>query len=338
MSNRFEKSGIGFVDLAIEARKKAKTFLDDVDKFVNWTPIEKILNKKLKKKDVTGNPSYPTLKMFKVLLLQRWYNLSDIGIEEALADRISFCRFANFSFDYDTPDSSTICRFRNSLIGHKLDAKLFNILNKQLESNRLIIKQGIIVDASIIQSSRRPRKSIDIAKISEENSNSNSQIVYSDDTDAKWTVKAKKPYYGYKVHMGTDFVYGFITGGHVTSANRSDTKEIISVIKESFPEKKALILADKGYASATNREKITKLGYNSGIMFKAHKNKPLCKLKRKINSSISSVRYIVERTFGTLKRSYGFYRTRYLGIAKTQCQFLLSAIAFNLKKAATFVS
>jgi len=53
--------------------------------------------------------------MLKVLLLQRWYDLSDIGIEEALADRISFCRFVGFSFDYDTPDSTTICRFRNEL-------------------------------------------------------------------------------------------------------------------------------------------------------------------------------------------------------------------------------
>ena len=51
--------------------------------------------------------------MFKVLLLQRWYNLSDQGMDDALADRISFRRFVGFSFEYDTPDSTTICRFRN---------------------------------------------------------------------------------------------------------------------------------------------------------------------------------------------------------------------------------
>ena len=130
MSNRFERFGTGFVDLAIKELKKPKTFLDDLNKFVNWKPIEKVLKKKLRKrKDVIGNPAYPSLNMFKVLLLQRWYSLSDSGTEESLADRISFRLFVNFSFDYDTPDSSTICRFRNELIKHKLIEKLLYIIN-----------------------------------------------------------------------------------------------------------------------------------------------------------------------------------------------------------------
>ncbi len=75
-------------------------------------------------------------------------------------------------------------------------------------------------------------------------------------------------------------------------------------------------------------------------MYRAYKNKPLSELKREINSIVSSTRGIVERVFGTLKQGYGFYRTKYkyLGIAKTRGQFLLSAIAYNLKKTSTFVS
>jgi len=340
MSNRFEKSGVGFIDLAIKELKKPKTFLDDVNKFVNWKPIEKLLKKKLRKnKDAIGNPAYPPLRMFKVLLLQRWYDLSDTGIEEALADRISFRQFVGFSFDYDTPDSTTICRFRNNLVRCKLDGKLLNIINKQLQSNGLIVKQGVIVDASIIKSSRRAKKSIDITQVNKnKDSDSNPEIIYSDDTDAKWTVKAKKPYYGYKIHMSTDFYHGFITGGHTTGANRSDTKELVSVLEESAVENGTLVLADKGYSSLENRKELTKRGLYPGIMYKAQKNKPLNNLQKGINSKISSIRGIVERTFGTLKRGYGFYRSRYLGIAKTNGQFLMSAIAFNLKKASTFVS
>lgn len=339
MPNRFEKSNNSTIDASIKKLKKAKTFLYNVDKFLNWKPINKLLNKHLKKplKSV-GNPSYPSLKMFKVLLLQRWYNLSDREIDDSLTDRISFRQFTKFSFDYDTPDSTTVCRFRNELIKHKLIEKLLDIINNQLESSKLIVKQGIIVDASIVQSSRRPRKSIKITPTTENKDSDNGhEIIYSEDIDAKWTVKANKPYYGYKIHMSTDFYHGFITGGHTTSANRADTKEIMPIIKESKIKKGTLILADKGYASLYNREEISKHGFCPGIMYKAQKNKPLTHIQKAINSKISSIRGIVERTFGTLKRGYGFYRSRYLGIAKTNGQFLMSAIAFNLKKASTFV-
>ena len=71
-------------------------------------------------------------------------------------------------------------------------------------------------------------------------------------------------------------------------------------------------------------------------MFRSYKNKPLTKLEKGMNSVVSSARGTVERVFGTLKRGYGFYRTKYLGIAKTKGQFFLSAIAYNLKKASTF--
>lgn len=166
MSNRFEKKRGGFLDMAISVRKKAKTFLDDVDKVIDWSPIEKLLRKKLRRhKDAVGNPAYPQLSMFKVLLLQRWYNLSDQAMDDALTDRISFCRFAGFSFDYDTPDASTIGRFRNHLLERGLDVKLFNMLGAQLEGHGLIIKQGAIVDASIVESSRRPRKTQTIEEV-----------------------------------------------------------------------------------------------------------------------------------------------------------------------------
>ena len=339
MSNRFERPGMGFVDLAIKELKKPQTFLDDVDKFVNWEPIDKLLSKKLKKnKDALGTPAYPALSMFKILLLQRWYDLSDVGIEEALADRISFRRFVNFSFSYDTPDSSTICRFRNSLVKYKLNNKFFSIINKQLRSSGLIIKQGIIVDASIIHSSRKPRKMIDVNQISEDkNSTNEPAITYSEDRDAKWTVKANKPYYGYKLHMSTDLYHGFVTGGIVTGANRADTKEIMPLVGKSSLDNKAVVLADKGYCSSKNREDIVKLGYTPGIMYRAYRNKPLTRLEKDLNSIVSSIRGTVERVFGTLKRGYGFYRTRYLGIAKTRGQFFLSAMAYNLKKATTFI-
>jgi IS5 family transposase len=337
MSNRFERTEPDFVDLAIKKLKKPKTFLDKIVKFVDWEPIKDVLLKKLKRKpDVIGNPAYPPLSMFKILLLQRWYDLSDREMDDALTDRISFRRFVNFSFNYDTPNFTTICRFRNSLIKYSLDKKLFDLLNRQLQKHGLIIKKGAIIDASIITSSRRPRKSITLVESTEEISDPLVKITYSGDVEAKWTVKAGKPYYGYKIHVGTDPNFGLILGGHTTPANFSDTKELMAVVNESKIAKGTLIFADKGYDSLKNRELLRGSDYKEAIMYKAHKNKPLTEMQRKINSKISSVRARIERTFGTLKRGYGFCRTRYLGCAKVNEQFLLSAIAFNLKKACMF--
>ena len=312
--------------------KQSALHLDNINKFLNWKPIVKLLNQRLKKNNnAVGNPAYSFIKMFKVLLLQYLYNLSDREIDESLSDRISFRKFAGFIFKDYTPSYSTICRFRNRLIQLELDEDLFRIINNFLISNKLISKKGAIIDASIIKSSRKPRKVISISNIEPE-------IVYSNDFEAKWTVKAGKPHYGYKLHMGTDSRYGFIIGGHVTSANHSDTKELFKVLNEIQIEKNTFVLADKGYASIENRNQLKLQGFRDGIMHKATSKKALTLLQKKINSKISSVRGIVERTFGTLKENYSFHRAKYLGILKTKGQFLLSAIAFNLKKASTFVS
>jgi IS5 family transposase len=341
LSNRFERPGVGFLDLAVSKLKRAKTFLDDVDKVIDWRPIEIFLKKKLRRhKDAVGNPAYPPLAMFKVLLLQRWYNLSDQGMDDALTDRISFRRFVGMSFDYDTPDSTTICRFRNHLLERGLDVKLFNMLCEQLEKHKLIVKHGAIVDASIVTSSRRPRKT----QIIEEGQGSEGEekgieviTTYSDDTDAAWTKKAGKFFYGYKAHAATDADHGFIIGGHVTPANKSDTKELKNVVEESGINEGAMVFADKGYASAENRCDLEEAEITDGIMYKAARGRELTEPEKLMNRVISGLRYKVERAFGTLKRDYGFDRTRYLGCAKVKLEFLLNAMAFNLKKAALMV-
>jgi len=341
LSNRFEKPGLGFLDLAVSRLKKAKSFLDDVDRIIDWGPIEKLLKKKLgRKRDAVGNPAYPALGMFKVLLLQRWYNLSDQGMDDALADRISFRRFVGFSFDYDTPDSTTICRFRNHLMESGLDRELFDLLGRQLEAHEIVIKQGAIVDASIIISSRRPKK-VEVVEPVEDRAGEGAgykvSTSYSDDVEASWTIKAKRPYYGYKLHMATDAEHGFIIGGHVTPANHSDTKELMDVVRESGIKRGSMVLADKGYASADNRMSLEKAGITDGIMYKASRGQPLSEPEKLMNRVISGLRGKVERAFGTLKRDYGFRRTRYLGCAKVKLEFFLNAMAFNLKKAALMV-
>jgi IS5 family transposase len=243
--------------------------------------------------------------MFKLLLLQRWYGLSDPAAEEALKDRISFIRFSGFSLESSLPDHSTICRFRNTLLEINLYEALFAEVNQQLEEKNLLVKasNGAIVDATIIESSRRPRKVIDVIPEDrrEEETEAPIAITYSADPDATWIKKGNRPYYGYKAHVSVDAKDGYVLGGHVTPAHTADTTEFTRLIDELNLPADSLIFADKGYASEKNRTLLQERRYRDGIMDKAVRNKPLTVLQRIINRLISSVRYKVERSIGLMK-------------------------------------
>lgn len=337
MTDKFTTKG--FADYFIENRGYANTFLEKIDRLIDWKHIERDLLKTYKKTaSADGRPAYPALPMLKLLLLQRWYNLSDPGLEEAVKDRISFIRFSGFSLESTLPDYSTICRFRNALLELNVYEKLFGEINRQLESKGILVKEsnGAILDATIIESSRRPRKVIEVMpedRQEEECKEQNPTITYSDDSDATWVRKGKKAHYGYKTHLAVDAEEGFILGGHVTSAHVADTTQFEKLISESTMPHGSFIAADKGYCSEKNRALIQN-NYTDGIMYKAARNKPLTFIQCLINKLISQIRYVVEQGIGTLKRRYGFFRMRYIGLEKGNMEFMLNAMAFNLKKAA----
>jgi transposase, IS5 family len=286
-----------------------------------------------------GRPAYPALPMFKLLLLQRWYGLSDPGLEEAINDRISFIRFSGFSVSSTLPDYSTICRFRNTLLELNLFEKLFQEINGQLERKGILVRgsNGAILDATIIESSRRPRKVIEVMPEDRKERNEEEMpshvVTYSDDPDATWVRKGKKPYYGYKAHVAVDAKEGFVLGGHVTPAHVADVTQFEKLLEESNLAGGVPIFADKGYSSMKNRATLTGKGHTDGIMYKAAREKPLTFLQRFVNRLISSVRYRVEQGIGTMKRGYHLSRMRYTGLNKGNMELMLTAMAFNLKKA-----
>lgn len=122
---------MGFAELVVSQRKTKASSLDEVDEMVDWLPIVKILDRNYKKKaSADGRLAYPALPLFKMILIQRWYNLSDPGLEEAVNDRISFLRFSWFSLGNSIPDETTICRCRNELAKRDLSEKLLDKINE----------------------------------------------------------------------------------------------------------------------------------------------------------------------------------------------------------------
>lgn len=330
----------GLADFFAEQRRKRPNFLDAIDGIIKWQRIETLLHKKLGRHqtNAAGVKAYPSLVMFKVLLLQSWFNLSDEAMEYALHDRISFARFTGFSLEDETPDHTTICRFRNLLVEKKLLKKLLEEINHQLMRQGKLVKAGCAVDASIISSANHPIKRVDIDVVPEDRKEKDTPppsvtISYSRDTEASWTKKGRHYHYGYKIHVATDIKDGFILSGHATPSHKSDTGELATIINGASLEPQTRVYADKGYTSAKNSKILKDSGLKDGIMGKASRSRKLTPKEQKRNRLISSVRGIIERSFGTLKQVYGLARASYMGIAKVEGEFLLCAMAFNLKKA-----
>ena len=330
----------GLADFFAEKRRRHPNFLDAISELLNWPRVERKLRKKLgrSEENCVGVKAYPALCMFKILLLQSWYELSDLAMEEALCDRYSFSRFAGISLDEDVPDHTTICRFRNLLAEKKLLQPLLNEVNGQLATQGKLVKSGCVVDATLISSAARPRKQVDIEMVvtdREEDAASDYQVTvsYSKDAEAAWTRKGSHYHYGYKGHMAVDVNKGFILTGHVTPANHSDTKELERLVRAAQLPAKTRVYADKGFCSQSNRNTLYQRKLKNGIMDKATRGHKLSDRRKHRNRLISAVRGVVERSFGTLKRCYGLYRAKYLGTLKVEAEFLLAAVAFNLKKA-----
>jgi IS5 family transposase len=338
------KTGLfGFSDFALSKSRKHATFLDGVSDMIDWNRLEQLLRRGLGRsnKVTSGAKSYPAMHMFKILLLQQWYGLSDQEAELSLLDRISFARFVGLSLEESVPDHTTICRFRNLLIKNNLLQCLLDEVNSQMERRGKLVKKGIAVDASIISSAARPRKQVEIETIvcdREEGETIPAEKInvserHSHDSDAAWTKKGKRCYYGYKAHASVDVGTGLIITAHATPANYSDTGEFEMLVKESHLSSKSRVYADKGYTSASNSNFLKQHKCKDGIMNRAYRNKTLTDRERKRNKLISKTRYVVERVFGTLKHHYGMVRASYLGTLKVQGELLLSSLAYNLKRA-----
>ena len=128
--------------------------LDRLITAVDWSRFDRVLGGL--HASVRGRPSFAPLTMFKCLLLQQWYGLSDPGLEEALADRLSFRRFVGLSLDESVPDHSTLSRFRTRLGEDGLAERLFDDLAAQLSAAGLILREGTLIDATVVQADAVP--------------------------------------------------------------------------------------------------------------------------------------------------------------------------------------
>lgn len=330
-----------FADLAIVHRSINMPLFDRVNLMVDWGKLEKEISKYYKRgQSADGRESYHPLILFKMLLLQNWYGLSDVAIEESVRDRISFSKFCCIAMDEQVPDSTVLCRFRNVLSEQNAFESLLQTINQRMEDCGLMIIKGAIVDASVTPTLRKPRGKKEFELVSEDRKEDEQtgltapaelivKIKPNVDKEAAWIIKAGKLYYGYKQHVVTN-QNGFILGIHTTPANESDIKNLESTLNTINLKPRTPVFADKGYVSEENDKILSSKKLKNRILYKAVKNKPLTELKKQINKKISQTRYKIERSFGSIKRWFKASVARYVGKAKTHSQHIIQAICYNL--------
>jgi len=310
---------LGFGEVGV-SRRGGVPALDRVSSLVDWTGLDRQLAGL--REDGPGRPGYRPLLLFRALLLQAWYGLSDAELEFRLGDSLAFGRFVGLSLEDEVPDHTTLCRFRNRLVSARLLEKLFDELDRQLEASGLILKQGAMLDATLIEAatSRPPR----------------GKEAQARDPDAAFVKRQGKPgsTYGYKAHVGVDQGSGLVRVVITTPANVNDTTPADSLIRGD----EAAVYGDKAYDTHARRARLKSLGVKPRLMRRPSQYHALTKRQQLCNNLIARRRAAVETTFATWKRRMGLTRVRYIGLAKVTGQILLTAMAFNLRRAAALTA
>lgn len=307
---------LGFMDAAVEGRsERTSQTLLRISALVDWAPFERALDGI--HKSARGEAAYPPLVMFKALLLQRWYGLSDPGLESALADRLSFMRFCGLSLEDRTPDHTTLWRFREQLTRGGLMDALFAELTRQLVAANVLVKSGTLIDASLVDSAaRRPR--MDEGKES------------PTDAEASFGTTNERGLYkfGYKAHMAVDRGSAIIVDQVLTPANEQD----VSVAPRLLDRASGEVFADRAYDSDGLRAELARRGLGDGLMRRRRNRRDLTPAEQARNHALSQVRRTVEKVFGTMKRSYRLGRFRAYALARNRVDLMLFSMAYNLKR------
>jgi IS5 family transposase len=305
---------LSLAEALIGRRLGSNARLERIDELMRWYRFEKLLAP-LHAAPV-GRPAYPPLVMFKALLLQQWYGLSDADLEEALADRLSFRRFLGLGLEGAIPDHTTLCRFRNDVAAAGLAERLFAEVNRQLEKLGLILKQGTLIDATLVQAAVRPSGSAE----------------HPSDPDAAFGRPSggDGANFGFKAHLAVDRGSQLVRAVELTPANVNETVVADRLV---LGDEKA-VYADQAYDTKARRAALRKRGIKDRIMHRPNKHhRLLSPWAARRNRLIAHIRGRIEGIFGLLKRSYGYRRARYLGLSRNRSHLHLLCIALNLRRA-----
>ena len=329
-----QNEAMGFVDAALDGMGSTRSaaLLERLDRATPWgaivAPILALPEYASRRgscgRGRGGRPAWDPTIMLKALMLAKWFNLSDSGLEEALKDRISFRRFVGLSFTDATPDETSFVRFRARLREADLHEHIFASVLGHIERQGLLVREGTMVDAVLVEQSRGRRRDGQNNKDNDDSNNSGS----TRDTDASFTKKHGRTHHGYKGHIACDRS-GIVTDYRFGTAKEHDSKRI----DELTERESVAVIADSAYASHERRARLHERGVLDAIIYKRHRGQAeLPGWQREWNRVVSKMRAVCEHPFAMLKQQFGWRRVRYRGMQRNAFDFTLLLTACNIKR------
>jgi IS5 family transposase len=299
-----------FSELEYAGKKKLTRrdrFLAELEAVTPWPKLIAVLEPHYPKGEGRGRPPIGLARMLCMYVVQQCFGLSDEGMEDAVYDSQAIRRFIGIDLTVDAPpDATTLLKFRRLLETHKLTQVVFNTINAHLAEKGLLLREGTIVDATIIA-----------APSSTKNQSGER------DADMHQTKKGKTWHFGMKAHIGVDADSGLVHTVVTTAANTNDVTQAHALLHGEETH----VFGDAGYTGVAKRDEHQGNTVTWHVAMKPGKrrllpNTPLGQLLEKMEQAKASVRAKVEHPFHVVKNLFKHRKTRYRGLAKNTAQLL----------------
>jgi IS5 family transposase len=311
-----------FADLEWAGKKRVtrrERFLSELERVVPWGRLIALIEPKYPSAGRVGRQPVGLERMLRLYFAQQWLGLSDEGLEDAVYDSAALRSFIGVDLQA-VPDATTLLKFRRLLEDNELTQAIFAEVNSQLEQAGLLLREGTLVDATIIA-----------APSSTKNKD------HQRDPEMASTKKGNQYHFGMKAHTGVDADSGLVHSLHTTAANEHD----ITQAHELLHGQESMVFADAGYIGLSKREEIVQAQAQGQIrqdleFWVAQKrgkvdkiaNEALKTVTKALEKAKAQIRARVEHPYHVIKDLFGYRKVRYKGLAKNTAQlFSLFAMA-----------
>ena len=288
-----------FADLEYQHKKRKtrrEVFLEKMDAVIPWRRLEERI-RPVYPHAGKGRRPYPLAVMLRVHVVQVCYNLSDPGMEDLLYEAASVRRFVGLSVSEPAPDESTILHFRHLLEREGLGEELFKEINAHLEARGLKLREGTIVDATIIAA---PSSTKNRAR--------------ERDPEMRQVKKGSQYHFGMKLHVGVDAETGLVHSFETTPASVHDVTQAGRLLHGG----ETRVWGDAGYVGVQKREENRDLAVQWRVALKPGQRRKLGPESREAAEEKASVRAKVEHPFLKVKSVFGYAEVRYRGLGQEQ--------------------
>ena len=296
-----------------------------------------VLTPEAERKSAAGRKPTDAIVLFRMLILQSLYNLSDEQVEYQVRDRLSFTRFLTSGIEDCIPDGTTLWLFREKLAQAGVIEKLFDRFDRYLGAKGYIARGGQIVDATIVPvpKQRNTHKENETVKGGQtpEAWKKKPAKNRQKDKDARWTKKHGRSFYGYKNHVNADAKHKLIRRYDVSDAAVHDSQKLDGLLNKTNTS--AEVFADSAYRSAETEAGLKARGFRSRIHVRATRNHPLSQRQVEANRKKSQVRVRVEHVFGAQETSAGGRIVRTIGIVRARVKIGLQNLVYNIRRLVT---